>query len=578
MFNRYFQQELANLRDLGEAFSNAHPAVAPMLSGAAADPDVERLLEGVAFLTALLREKLDDDFPEIIHEFIQLLWPHYLRPIPSTTIIAFDPKPMLKQSMRIPRGVHISSVPVDGTACPFRTCYDVEIHPLRLLKASFVETAGRPPSIELALELQGLKLADWTPNALRLFIGGDYGNAADLYFLLRHHVKGMRIIALEQGGDACFLPAECLKPVGFSSDEGLIPYPSHSFPGYRVLQEYFVLPEKFLFLDVTGWEQWQRRGEGSKFEIHFELDKPPSIPPRIKNENFVLHATPAVNIFPHEADPIRLDHRKAEYLVRPSGADSTHYQVYSVEEVVGYVQGTAKQRSYVPFEVFNLGSKVDPVYNLATRSSPVQVGFDVFLSVAYPPELGPPGAETLSIRLTCTNGALPESLQVGDISLPTSSSPEFAEFRNIRPPTMNVLPPLGANLLWRLLSHLSLNYVSLAKAENLRALLELYVFPENRDRKTVLANQKRIAGMENISAKASNRLVSGIMMRGQEILLKLRRDHFASQGDLFLFGSVLDYFLGVYASLNTFTRLQVQEVSKGEIYQWPARIGDRFLI
>jgi type VI secretion system protein ImpG len=167
---------------------------------------------------------------------------------------------------------------------------------------------------------------------------------------------------------------------------------------------------------------------------------------------------------------------------------------------------------------------------------------------------------------------------VGDISLPTSSSPEFAEFENIRPPTINTLPPLGSNLLWRLLSHLSLNYVSLGKAENLRALLELYVFPESRDRTTVIANQKRIAGIQDIVVRASNRLVSGIMMRGQEIGLKLSQDHFASQGDLFVFGSVLDYYLGVSASMNTFTKLYVEEVLKGERYQWPARIGDRFLI
>jgi type VI secretion system protein ImpG len=202
----------------------------------------------------------------------------------------------------------------------------------------------------------------------------------------------------------------------------------------------------------------------------------------------------------------------------------------------------------------------------------------MFLSVAYPPEAEAPKTETLSIRLMCTNGSLAESLQVGDISLPTSSSPDFAEFENIRPPTINTLPPLGSNLLWRLLSHLSLNYVSLGKAENLRALLELYIFPESRDRTTVIANQKRIAGIQGIEAKATNRLVSGIMMRGQEIEVKLRQDHFASEGDLFLFGCVLDYFLGVCASINTFTRLSVEEVVKGERYQWPARVGDRFLI
>ena len=137
MFNKYYQQELNALRELGSEFSRAHPALAPMLSGPASDPDVERLLEGVAFLTGLLRQKLDDEFPEIVHSLTNLLWPHYLKPIPSTTMVAFSPKSTLKQSTRIPAGVHLASVPVGGTSCIYRTTFDVEMHPLTLLDASF---------------------------------------------------------------------------------------------------------------------------------------------------------------------------------------------------------------------------------------------------------------------------------------------------------------------------------------------------------------------------------------------------------------------------------------------------------
>jgi len=577
MINRYFQQELGHLRELGAEFSRKHPAVAPMLSGPAADPDVERLLEGVAFLTAMLREKLDDEFPEIIHELIHLIWPHYLRPIPCTTIVAFSPKPTLKQPITIPAGVEVASIPVEGTSCIFRTCYDVELHPIDLVDAAFVESAGSASSINLVLELRGSKLADWEPRALRLFFAGGYAQAADIYFLLRHHLKEM-VITPSEGGRPVVLSPDQLKPVGFAEGENLIPYPGQSLPAYRVLQEYFILPEKFLFLDIVGWDRWHERGEGFRFEIRFELNPGSFEPPRIRKDNFILSATPAINIFSQDADPIRLDHRGTEYPVRPSGSNASHYQVYSVEDVVGFVQGTAKQRNYVPFEVFNPQSQDNPVYHVKSRRSPVKTGLDVYLSVAYPPEIRSPALETLSIELLCTNGALPEGLQVGDISVLTSSSPEFADFRNILPPTSNVLPPLGSNLLWRLLSHLSLNYVSLAKAENLVALLELYVFSETRDRAAVVANRKRIEGIQHVETKASNRLVSGIMMRGQDVTVKLRQDHFAGQGDFFLFGSVLDYFLGCYASMNSYTQFIVEEVLKGDRYQWPVRIGEHFLI
>jgi type VI secretion system protein ImpG len=298
----------------------------------------------------------------------------------------------------------------------------------------------------------------------------------------------------------------------------------------------------------------------------------------VKGENFLLAATPAINVFPHDADPIRLDHRRTRYLVRPTGANASHHQVYSVEKVVGYIQGTAEERVYLPFEFFHSESQEQPVYHLNLASSAVDQGHNVYLSVAYPQEKGPPAAETLSIDLLCTNGSLPEHLQIGDLSHPTGSSPEYAEFRNIRPPTASIVPPLGTNLQWRLLAHLSLNYLSLAQPENLRALLDLYVFPESRDRPSILANRKRIAGIEDIEARGTDRLVAGIPMRGQEIRLKLRRDHFASQGDLFLFGCVLDYFLGCYGSINTYTQLIVEEVLKGDLYQWPPRLGEQPLI
>jgi len=577
MINKYFQEELANLKELGAEFAKAHPSLAPMLSGPTADPDVERLLEGVAFLTALLRQKLDDEFPELINEVMQIIWPHYLKPIPSTTLIAFTPKSILKQSLVIPAGIQVASVPIEGTSCLFQTAYEVEIHPLQILDVSFAQPAGKPPAIKILLELNGLKLSAWPPQKLRFFLAGEYASSADLYFLLRRHLQQITLRPLEKG-NICQLPPTSLKPVGFAAGESLIPYPTQAFPGYRILQEYFICPEKFLFVDLVGWDQWQGRGEGSRFEISFELGELPFLLSRLKKENFSLFVTPAINLFPYEADPILLDHRRTHYLIKPAGFHPEHYQVYGVQKVTGFVQGTAEERVYAPFELFNPDPQSRPAYHVSIKQSPLNNGLDFYLSVAYPPGSGLPAAETLSIQLLCTNGSLPENLRVGDVARPTNNTPEYVEFQNISPPTPSISPPLGTNLLWRLLAHLSLNYLSLARVENLRALLELYLFPETRERAATLANKRRIAGIQSIETVPSDRLVSGILMRGQEIKLKMRQDHFASPGDLYLFGCILDHFFGGYASINTYTRIAVQEILKGDLYQWPARIGDRPLI
>ena len=571
MFDRYYQQQLLDLRELAKEFSKAHPALAPMLSGKTSDPDVERLMEGVAFLAGMLRRKLDDEFPEIVHGLIQLIFPHYMRPIPSTTIISFRPKPGLKEAIKVPSGVEIGSIPVDGTSCIFKTCSDLEIYPLNLMDAKLLESPGSPAQISLTLELKDMSLSSWKTEKLSFYLGGNYPDAANLYFLLSRCVKKILIRPIE-GGTSLELPPDAIVPAGFSSKEALWPYPSQSFPGYRILQEYFILPEKFLFFDLVGIDKWRDRGDGSAFEISFELGNVPIAVPKVKPENFVLFVSPAVNVFTHEADPVVVDHHQTEHRIRPTGGS---YQVYSIDSVTGFVQGSVEQREYVPFALFGQKEDEMPVYNVTWKKSLIDQSSDVFLSLTYPPSAELAVSEILSISLTCTNASLPENLQLGDISQPTPTSPELMEFKNILPPTTPIQPLIGSNMLWQFLSHLSLNYLSIAHADNLKELLNLYIFPEGRDRTKIAANSKRVEGILGIQVTPVDRLVAGYMMRGQRITIKLRKDSFASLGDMFLFGSVLDYFLGVYSSMNCFTQVLVEESITGETYSWPPRIGDR---
>ena len=579
MFNRYFQQEMEQLKELGAAFAKAHPSVAPMLGGPTADPDVERLLEGVSFQTALLRQKLDDEFPEIVHDMIRLLWPHYLRPVPATTTVAFKPKATMKQTAAIPAGTVLSSAPVEGIACQFRTCFDVEISPLSLLDAVFEQPAGQPAQIRLVLELADIRLSAWTVHSLRFFLAGDYSAASDLYYLFLRHLK--QIVLKPQGsGSEAVLPAQGLREAGFSDQAALLAYPSHSFPGYRILQEYFYAPDKFLYLDLTGWERWRNRGDGARFEICFQFNDLPLPSPRVTRHSFALFATPVVNIFQHDADPVSLDHRRAWYWVRPTGHTPDSCQIYSVDKVTGYLRSQAEEKLYQPFDHFNPDVQTTPVYYTSYRRSLLKAGIDVYLAVAYPASNGvtEPAPETLTITLSCTNGFLPRNLRVGDICIPGRACPEYVTFTNIKPLTPAVMPPLGSDVLWRLISHLSLNYLSLAHCDHFQALLDLYVFPDSQNLVSVLANKKRIGGIESLQDRPADRLFRGRLIRGREIAMKLRGDHFASTGDLFIFGCVLDQFLGGYASINSFTALNIEDVLRGEHFAWPPRLGNQPLI
>ncbi len=577
MYSKYYQHELQALRELASEFAKVHPAIAPMLSIQTADPDVERLLEGVAFLTGMLHEKLDDDFPEFIHSLMGIILPHYTSVIPSTSIVVFTPKPSLQESIKVRRGTSLATVPVEGTACRFQTCFDLEVHPLRMVAAESIQKAGENNQIRLTLELGGPNLSQWQPNKLGLFLGGSYADSTDLFMLLDRYLSKITLTPVE-GGAPCVLSPQSLRPTGFDMQNSLLPFPARSFAGYRLLQEYFVLPRKFLFWEIVDWDKWRDRGRGKSFHLVFEFKTAPVPLPKVSADHFILYATPVINLFPHESDPFILDHYQEKLRLRPAIKNPEHYMVYSVDKVVGYSQGTVIKKEYSPLELFQQADSERPVYQVLRSRSPINDEPEAYLSFTYPPGSPEPEKEILTVTMTCTNGNLPERLQLGDISQQTSDSPELLTFRNVVPATLPIDPPLGGNVLWRFLSHLSLNYLKLANKDNIKDILKLYVFPDSRDRARVAANIKRIEGIIGFEVKPTDRLTAGYVMRGQISEMTVRRDSFAGFGDMYLFGAVMDLFLGVYASMNTFMQFRINESLSGESFTWPARIGDRPLI
>ncbi|MCF8027727.1 MAG: type VI secretion system baseplate subunit TssF [Desulfobacteraceae bacterium] len=572
MTQKYYQEELQHLRELAVEFARAHPALAPMLTGTSQDPDVERLLEATAFMTGMLREKLDDDFPEIIQGLMQLVFPHYLQPIPAAVMMAFEPKAGLMQSFTIPAQTEIDSVPVKDQPCRFRTCGDIEIHPLRITAVDQEEKIGQNPVLRIHFRLSGLTLDQWQPEKLRLHLPGAIGEAADLYALLDRHTVNIRFVPERDGRPVTFSGRDHLKNAITEDQTALVPYPGQSLSVFRLLQEYFILPEQFLFFDLYGWENWQDRGSGDRFAVEFELERHTEIPRDLKAERFALFVVPAVNLFAHDAVPISLDHRNSEYRIIPAGKDRHHYSVFSVEKVTGIVQGTVQKREYAPFEHFREADGDRGSYFIRRRISIHARAPEMFIGVGYPEE-NRVRPETLSIDLLCTNGDRPAALQAGDICRATSTSPELCTFKNIGYPTKMAHPPLDRNLLWNLLSHLSVNLLSIMEADSLQTLLRLYVFAAMQDQSVVQANLKRIQAISEVSCRPGNRVIRGGVIRGFEIEIKMNAANFASKGDFVLFSAVLDRFFAEYAAINSYTRLTVTDGLSGERTQWPIRIG-----
>lgn len=580
-FNRYYQDELTYLRELGEEFARENPKLAPFLGSQAGDPDVERLLEGFAFLTSRLRQKLDDEFPELSHSLIGLLWPHFLRPVPAMSIVQFTPLPhVLTGRQTVPKGVELDSRVVEGTACRFQTCFDVELFPLALTAAELQESAvGTVLKLRIEL-LGGVSLPKLELRSLRLHLCGQPATAMNLYLWLTRHVRDIQVKALEGAESFGLSPAQ-VQAVGFRPEEGLLPYHDSTFMGYRLLQEYYALPEKFLFLDIGGLEPVAEFGVDSGFELVFHLTRPWEEGLRPKSENFRLFCSPVVNLHKRDAEPIRLDHKQSEYRLRPAADNPAHYEIYSVDRVQAWVQGSGERYEYLPFESFDFEKSTDSgsrYYRTQVKPAVTRRGVETYLSFSATEHSRTAASESVAVELTCTNHSLPDTLRAGDINMATASTPPFVSFTNISRVTTSLAPPLEGGLQWRLISNMALNYSSLASVEALRVVLDAYDLRARLDRQARRVSQRRLEGIAAVDVRAIERFHRGLPVRGLHTRLDVRESCFGGEGDLYLFATVLNEFFSLFARINSFHQLTVQGMENGEIYEWPAKIGQQALL
>lgn len=585
MYNQYYQEELAFLREMGKEFAIANPAVAYMLESAGADPDVERLLEGVAFLTGRIRQKIDDEIPELFQSMMSLLWPHYLRPVPSTSILQFAPMAeQLSGPVVVKRGTEVESVPVDGTSCRFRTCYDVELAPIEIASAAIDMPMAADAALRVTLRASGrVGLGKLGLKRARFYLADESVRASTLYLWLRRYGKHVEL-RNPNNQRSVKLPIDAIRPVGFERSEAILPYPDHSFAGYRLLQEYFTSPAKFFFLDVVGLERAAGLELTDKLEIVVPFSRRPEDTLRVDQNSLRLFCTPVVNLFDHPADGIRVDHTRTQYRIRPStsGTPPEHFEIYSVERVVGLVQGEAQRREYPPLYAFqHVGGVGREAVYYQTRlyEAVVGEGTDTYISfVSADESFVVPPTETISIEMRVSNRNLASQLKVGDISVATSSSPEFARFRNITPVTRSLRPPLGKGLHWRLISHLSLNHLSLNSVEALRGILELYNYQAIYERQAARENVLRLEGLVQMNSRPIERLVRGAPIRGTRIDLEMNEQSFSGEGDMYVFATVLNEFFALYATINALTEFHVKGTKFGEVYTWPPRLGQQAIL
>lgn len=571
---RYFDAEMRYLREAGKEFAEAFPDRAAQLNldkPGAQDPYVERLFEGFAFLMGRLREKLDDDLPELTEGLVSLLWPHYLRTIPSLSIVELVPElAQMKHSELIAQGFEVLSQPIgpQSTRCRYTTTQDLALRPLAL--ASVGRSFAPDGRSVLRLRFACGALTDWSQidlSRMPLYLNAEAPLASALHQALTLNVQAMFV---HWPGQTERQPvAGHFAPKGFADEDRLWPKGDSAFSGYQLLLEYFSFREKFMFVTLCGLEHLQMAPDAAWFELEVVLREPWPADFDLSREHIRLHAVPVINLFALEADPLTLAPLQSDYLLRPMRLQDGHIEIYSVDRVTA--SRNAERQDYVPFSSFRHkgGMLRDeaPERYFHTRLKRAANGLhDTWLI------LGGEGfdsdrlrtRESLSLRLTGTHGQLPrKALQSTVLDTLVQSPQAGLRVRNLCAPSLPCYPPNRDRFHWRVLSHLGSNFLPmLDNAEVLRGTLALYDWTGSE------LNRRRLAAIVEVRHHLVQRFEKGFLLRGVDIEITLDANGFSGEGDISLFGEMLNRFFALYADIHVYTQLTLILQPTGKCLRW----------
>lgn len=582
MIEQYYDEELRYLQEAGAEFARAYPERARYLNIDAVgdrDPYVERLFEGFAFLAARVREKLDDSFPELTEGLIDLMWPAFLETIPSCTIVQFQPRRGMVQETRVlPRGAELLSgaVGAERCVCRFLTVFPVPVHPLQMSGFERITDLRGRETLRFTFSVErGVRPETLVLDPLRLFVRAEPDSARLLHYY-------MSTCAVEAGlydtNGTCLRPLDpvvAVGPAAACTSESLLPDDIGAVAGHRQLIDYFVFPEKNLFLDLGGLGQASEFLDGRDSFVYsvtlgrrFPADRP------FDQGAFRLYCSPAVNIFNHDCEPVLFDGTRnevnlvADSTYRRSMEVSRVCKVSGIDRISGHRREYSAHMSHAPQE-----NKQSGLFAVKRRRSPEGRRT---VSISLTADRGGdvhPGAETIVVQALCTNGNVPrEELGEGDINRPGRGFPDTIMFTNITRPTLPCSAPERSDYLWTFLSQLSASLFSIADPDILRSLLLLYEWSGLESRRRI------INAICAVSTRPADRILDGEVMRGVELVVEIGADGIGSEGDMHLFGGALHKYLQHFVTINSFVQLVLVRRPEGMRMEWCSLRGKRWPI
>ena len=614
----HYNTELDFMREMGSEFARHFPKVAGRLGMEGlecADPYVERMLEGFAFLTARVHLKIEEEYPKFCQHLLEIVYPDYLAPLPSMTVVQMQPDcsdPDLAKGLVIERGTTLVSGlgPNMQTPVEYRTSHALELFPVTVVDADYLGTRaalanlgikpGRQVSAGLRISLETAKGVDVSAlkmNSLPIFLGGSGTVPMALYEHILGGVCGFTVMTGDKNDRQVFsLTKDNVSAYGFEPEQALLNYQSRSFEGYRLLREYFAFPERFRFVNFTGLERALPKSTGQKFDLIIHLDNRNSdLENVIGKNNFLPFCVPAINLFPKRADRITLNNIDHEFHVLADRSRPLDYEVHQVLSVTGYGKQADERKEFLPFygltdahipaesSAFYAVHRKSRLLSSKQHSSGARSGYlgqEVFISLVdaeeapYSTSLAQLGVNTL-----CSNRDLPMQIPLGqangDFTLKFNAPVE--KIRAVAGPTRPKTQVTTGDYIWRIINHLSLNFLSLIDdrpdegAAALRELLQLYSRGDT-------VGERQINGLLSVTAHAVTRRlpIPGPISFGRGLEIRIVLDETAFEaGGMYLLGSVLSEFFRKYVSINHVTETIVVTDSKNEVARWAVKAGLR---
>jgi type VI secretion system protein ImpG len=589
----YYERELGILREYAREFSERFPKTAGQMFVAgesSGDPHVERMIQSFALLTARVSKRLEEDYPKFTESMFEATYPHFLRPLPSYSIIRFDDNRFDRSRiLPLPRASTLYGPPGKSAMCKFKSVYEVFLGPITIPGARFSPIISAPKGLRLpptasscvSIEVDGAVFDKGSaPVAkLRVFIDGDPSFRAALIDALFMHAVDAYVQSGEDGPwrKSSSFP---IALAGLSEEEAMLPVTPRSHPAFRLLTEYFCYSEKFNFIDL---DLAQIAGlvspESKRFTLHVPLagldadSDAARLLAALSPAKLVLGCTPIINLYQKPGAPIYLWQTTSDYTIVPEHSRPQDFEIYSVEQVrmLRSSNGRTVVTEFRPlYDVHGDAGGGPGNYWIARRSdaiASISPGYEFNIDlIGENLDLHIKHSTTISSELLVTNRDLPTQLPIGaergDLQGDRLESTIFIRLLRKSSPTCRFSADKGGH--WRLISHLTLNHstVDMAGLADLRSMLSLY----NVARSVTV--QRQINGIVGLECGAVRAWVGthpvACLMPGIGIRMTIDEQAFVGSA-IYIFAQVMAEYFSLNGQLNCFTQLDIVSQQTGEV-------------